>query len=133
MTYSGARFSAAAAFAIFIFMGFTTGALGQGTVSGNVEPGSMALSRTSLSPAPVGVLLAMLEPLPDYRRPEHPAPQPPNNGCGNQRDGWNQGGGKCSAVPEGGSTFLYLALVGLCCVATAIFSMRRQQRARVTK
>jgi hypothetical protein len=133
MTNSRARLSAAAAFAIFIFMGFTTGALGEGTVSGNLEGGSMALSRTSLSSAPVGLLVAMLDPLPDYRQPARPSPQPPNNGCGNQRDGWNQGGGKCSAVPEGGSASLYLALVGLCCVATAIFSMRRQQRARVTK
>lgn len=129
MTNSRAKFSAVAALAVSLLMVFTTGALGQDTVSSSVEGGSAALTQTFLSQAPVGLLLLG----PDLRRPapQRPAPQPPNNGCGNGNGGWNQwgGGGKCSAVPEGGTTFAYLALVGLCCVATAIFSIRRQARA----
>jgi hypothetical protein len=140
MMNSKAAFSSVAALAVFTFMSFTPGALGQGTASGNFERGSVALgqaslSQTSLGQTSAGLLVAMLEPAPDHRRPERPSPQPPSNGCGNQRDGWNEhGGGKCSAVPEGGTTFLYLLVVGLCCVATAVFSIRRQAaRVRVTK
>jgi hypothetical protein len=137
MTNSRAKFSAVAALAVSLLMVFTTGALGQDTVSGSVGGGSAALTQTFLSQtvlaqAPVGLLLLG----PDLRRPapQRPAPQPPNNGCGNRNGGWDQwGGGKCSAVPEGGTTFAYLALVGLCCMATAIFSIRRQARARATR
>jgi hypothetical protein len=127
MTNSRAKFSAGAALAVSLLMVFTTGALGQDAVSGSVGGGSAALMQTVLSQAPAGLLLLG----PDLRRPapQRPAPQPPNNGCGNRNGGWDQGGGKCSAVPEGGTTFTYLALVGLCCVATAIFSIRRQARA----
>jgi len=103
MTNSRAKFSAVAALAVSLLMVFTTGALGQDTVSGSVEGGSAALTQTFLSQAPVGLLLLG----PDLRRPapQRPAPQPPNNGCGNGNGGWNQwgGGGRCSAVPEGGS------------------------------
>jgi hypothetical protein len=132
MTNSRAKFSAVAALAVSLLMVFTTGALGQDTVSGSVGGGSAALTQTFLTQAPVGLLLLG----PDLRRPapQRPAPQPPNNGCGNRNGGWDQwGGGKCSAVPDGGTTFAYLALVGLCCMATAIFSIRRQTRVRATK
>lgn len=137
MTKSIGRFSAAAAFAIFIFMGFTTGALGQGAVSGKIQSGSLvvsqtAISQTSMSQASAGLLLLALEPgRGQGRRGPAPSPAPgPGGGCGN---GWNQRGGNCYTVPEGGTTFGYLALVGLCCVAAAIFSIRRQARASATK
>jgi hypothetical protein len=141
MTKSIGRFSAAAAFAIFIFMGFTTGALGQGAVSGKIQSGSLvvsqtAISQTSMSQASAGLLLLALEPgRGQGRRGPAPSPAPgPGGGCGNKNGGWDQhGGGGCSAVPEGGTTFGYLALVGLCCVAAAIFSIRRQARVSATK
>jgi hypothetical protein len=154
MTNSRAKFSAVAALAVSLLMVFTTGALGQDAVSSSIGSGSAALMQTSLSQvflgqaflsqtfisktvlsqAPVGLLLLgpdLRRPAPQRPAPQRPAPQPPNNGCGNRNGGWDQwgGGGKCSAVPEGGTTFAYLALVGLCCVATAIFSIRRQARA----
>jgi len=124
MTKSRVGFSAAAAFAIFIFTSFTPGALGQGTVGGAIRSG---VAQTSVSQLSAGLLVLGFEPGAEQR---HREPAPPSNGCGNKNGGWNQ---RCSAVPEGGSTFGYLALVGLCCVATAIFSIRRQARVRVTK
>ncbi len=131
MMNSRARLSVVAAFAIYTFMGFTPGALGQGTASGKAEGGTIALSQTFLNQTPTGLLVLALGPGADYGRPQPPKPQPPKNGCGNQNGGWDQrGGGNCNAVPEGGTTFLYLSLVGLCCVATAIFSIRRQSRVR---
>jgi hypothetical protein len=124
------QFLAAATVAIFAFMGFTTGALGQGVAEGGsvgVSPAFMTQT-FSTHPSPAVLVLALEGGL---RRPvqQHPAPQPPSNGCGNN-NGWDQrGGGKCTAVPEGGTTFAYLALIGLCCVATAILSIRRRARA----
>jgi hypothetical protein len=80
MTKSIGRFSAAAAFAIFIFMGFTTGALGQGAVSGKIQSGSLvvsqtAISQTSMSQASAGLLLLALEPGRGQGR-RGPAPSP---------------------------------------------------------
>jgi hypothetical protein len=145
MTNSRAGFAAAATFAIFIFMGFTTGALGQSAASGKIQSGSAGLSRTFLSQMSVsqtsisrmsaGLLMLALEPDRDRRHREPTAPNrepAPSNGCGNNNGGWDQHG-KCSAVPEGGTAFGYLGIVGLCCVATAIFGIRRQARVRVTK
>jgi hypothetical protein len=123
MMNSRAGFSAITALAIYIFMGFAPGALGQDAIGGNVERGSVALSQTS-----AGLLVLTLGPGPDRGRVPPPPPHP-TNGCGNQNRGWDQwGGGNCSAVPEGGTTFLYLSLVGMCCVATAIYRIRRQVR-----
>jgi hypothetical protein len=112
MTNSRAGFSAVAALAIFTFMGFAPGALAQGTVTGPVESVSVALGQTSAA-------LLMLAPAPGHEPP-----------CTNR--GRDKRGG-CTAVPEGGTTLLYLLIVGLCCVTTATFAMRRQAQARLTE
>ena len=112
MTNLRAGFSAVAALTIFTFMGFAPRALAQGTVSGPVKSANVALSHVSAG-------LLVLAPAPGH---DHP--------CVNR--GRDQRGG-CTAVPEGGTTFLYLLVAGLCCVATAMFAMGRQSQPRQTE
>jgi hypothetical protein len=57
------------------------------------------------------------------------------NGGGrcNQDWGWQQGGnGQCGQVPEGGTTAAYVSLAGLCCLAAAMFRVRRRVRPSAT-
>jgi hypothetical protein len=49
------------------------------------------------------------------------------NGCSNQIEysrGWG-GSSTCKSVPEGGATFMYLALAGLCCLGAIALGSRR--------
>ena len=43
-------------------------------------------------------------------------------------DGWGNGGnnGGCTAVPEGGTTLMYLSIAGLCCFGAVVARSRRQ-------
>ena len=52
------------------------------------------------------------------------------NGCGGNQ-GWNDqvGGGKCTQVPEGGTTLMYLFLAGFCCAGAMVLRPRRQLEA----
>lgn len=57
------------------------------------------------------------------------------NGCSNQIEDSRAWGGSstCKSVPEGGATFMYLALAGLCCLgAIALGSRRRGLLAKQT-
>lgn len=57
-----------------------------------------------------------------------------NQGWGNDNWGWGgggwgsggNGGGGCSSVPEGGSSYAYLALAGLFCAGAIGFKLRRR-------
>jgi len=115
---SGPQFLASALLATFLSI--APSALGQPTVNARVD-GSIFLSQTATA-----VLVLALGPGDhwggdgDHRRRE---------GCGG-RD--SRRGGNCSAVPEGGSTFVYLTLAVLCCLATAIFTIRRRSRLPAT-
>jgi hypothetical protein len=57
-----------------------------------------------------------------------------NNGC-KQSDsnlfGGNRGG-NCQAVPEGGTSLIYLAFAGLCCLGAMVYRLRRQGSAGET-
>jgi hypothetical protein len=49
------------------------------------------------------------------------------SGCSNQPQDFRAWGGssKCKSVPEGGTTFMYLALAGLCCLGAMALGSRR--------
>lgn len=98
---------------------FAPSAFAQGTLNRNL--GGAVLSQNS-----AGLLVLALEPAGG----EHHRVR---NGCGD-RSGWDRdgGGNGCNAVPEGGAAFLYLGLAGLCCLAAAIFTIRRREPASET-
>ena len=48
----------------------------------------------------------------------------PKNGCGSPDDTW---GGKCAAAPEGGTSLMYLLLVGLSCLGAMVLRSQRQE------
>jgi len=84
---------------------FTTGALGQGTFNSKVGGGGATLSQ-----AATGLLVLALGP-------------------GEGRSGCKDSGrysSDCKAVPEGGATIAYLGLAGLCCLAAAVYTIRRR-------
>jgi len=114
------RFSFSLASAIFILiLCFVPAALGQSRVSGRAGSGSVVLSQTS--PA-----LLVLGPQADLRDSDHHD----RGGCDSRgQDKHN----KCTAVPEGGTTFAYLSLVALGCLAAGIYTIRRQARLHETK
>ena len=89
-------------------------AFGRASVNGKVG-GSFFLSQTATS-----ALVLTLGPGADAWGDRG------DKGCGERRD--RRRGGNCSQVPEGGTTFVYLTLAGLCCLATAIFTIRRRAR-----
>lgn len=101
------KFSALAMLAALLC--FTTGALGQGTRSNKV-------GRATLSQTPTGLLvLALASRGYDGR-----------DGCGGGGDDERYSGDDgCKAVPEGGATIAYLGLAGLCCLAAAMYAIRR--------
>jgi hypothetical protein len=105
------RFSASLVLAALLC--FTPSVFGATTLTGNVGAASAVLSQTSAS-----LLVLVLSP---SRTTDHHT-----NGC------TAQGPTNCKQVPEGGTTFLYLSLAGLCCIAAAIFRIRRQTRLRQT-
>lgn len=110
---SNFRFLASAVLASFLCL--APGALGQPTVSAKVSDG-IFLSQTATT-----VLVFALAQGDHWGGDgEHH-----KKGCGD-RDG--RRGGNCSQVPEGGTTFMYLTLAGFCCLATAIFTIRRRTR-----
>ncbi|MGA8273796.1 MAG: hypothetical protein WB919_19695 [Candidatus Sulfotelmatobacter sp.] len=65
----------------------------------------------------------------------------PNGGNGGNGNGCKQSdsnffgsnrGGNCQAVPEGGTSFVYLAFAGLCCLGAMVYRLRRQRSAGET-
>lgn len=115
------RFSISLASAIFILMlGFTPATLAQSTVSGRTGSDSIVLSQTLPG-------LLVLGPHADLRNSDHHD----HDGCAAQGRGQDKSS-NCTAVPEGGTAFAYLALVALGCLATGIFTSRRRH-ARETK
>ena len=50
-----------------------------------------------------------------------------NNGCKQSDSNWfgDNRGGKCQAVPEGGTSLVYLAFAGLCCLGAMVYRLRR--------
>ena len=123
-----ARFSAWVVFAGLLC--FAPSALGQGSVSVRVGAGNSVLNY-----AIPGFLTFNSH---GRSEPDHKD----GSGCSNQgqgrdsivRDskGWG-GSSACKSVPEGGATFMYLALAGLCCLAAmALGSRRRGLRAKQT-
>ena len=125
------RFSALVALAAFLC--FASGAFGQSTFHGQVGSGTIVLSQT-----PAAVIALAFGPGGrgghDHDGGNGNGNHNGNgngNGCGNQNWGWDQGGG-CNQVPEGGTTFAYIALAGLCCLGAAILRIRRQARVSET-
>jgi hypothetical protein len=114
---STARFSVLIVFATLFC--FAPIALGMSAANANVaDSGTFFLSHTSSS------LFALtfssgLEPKGGHHHKR--------GGCDNRDGGWDGG---CSAVPEGGTAFVYLSLAGLSCLGAAIFWIRRQARPR---
>jgi len=112
---ASARFSFSLPSAILILLlCFAPAALGQGTANGRVASGSIVLSPTLPG-------LLVFAPHSDHHD---------KSGCDSRgRDNHNN----CASVPEGGTALAYLSLVALGCLATGIFTMRRQARLRETK
>ncbi len=140
------RFSALVALAALLC--FAGDAFGQSTFHGQVGSGSIVLSQTALSQTSAIVIALAFGPggrgghdhdggngygngNGNGNRDGNGNGNGNGNGCGNQNWGWGQGGG-CSQVPEGGATFAYIALAGLCCLAAAIFRIRQQTRVSET-
>jgi hypothetical protein len=108
---------------------FAPSALGQGSVSAEVGSGNSVLNY-----ATAGFLT--------FNSPGRPDPDHKNgSGCSNQgqgrdsvgRDSRGWGSSACKSVPEGGATFMYLVLAGLCCLgAMALGSRRRGLHAKQT-
>lgn len=104
---SGPKFSASILLAAFL--SFAPSALGQSPVDARVG-GTSFLTQT-----PATVLVLTFGPNGDYGK----------RGCGDKD---RRRAGNCTQVPEGGTTFMYLTLAGLCCLATGIFTIRRRNR-----
>jgi len=114
------RFLASALLATFLSI--APSALGQPTANARVD-GSIFLSQTAAT-----VLVLALGPGDHWGGD---GGDKGGKGCGD-RDRDRRRGGNCSAVPEGGTTFVYLTPAGLCCLATAIFTIRRRSRLPAT-
>jgi hypothetical protein len=130
MMKSVARFSAFAVFAALLC--FAPGAFGQGIV--NAKATVAGASVVNYAPSFFAFTFGVRDG--DHGRRNGNGN---GNGCNNQGGGgggwWggnngNNGGGGCVAVPEGGTTFMYLLLAGLACFGAAALRSRRQTEAR---
>jgi hypothetical protein len=111
---SAARFSVLVMFAALFC--FAPLALGHSTAKASFgDRGTFALSNTASSVFAL-TFSSGLEPKGDHHK---------RGGCDSRDKGWDGG---CSAVPEGGTTLVYLSLAGISCLGAAIFWMRRRAR-----
>ena len=134
MIKSVARFSAFAVFAALLC--FAPCAFGQGIV--NVKATVAGTSVVNYAPSFFAFAFGPGDRGGDHVRGNNGG----GNGCNNQNGGgggwWggnngnngNNGGGGCVAVPEGGTTLMYLLFAGLACFGAAALRSRRKVAAR---
>ena len=136
MIKSLASFSAWVVFAGLLC--FAPCAPGQTSVSANVANAGNGV----LNYAAPSFLVFTLSPNNDLKdRQDRRVDRGVGSTCGNQgggrdsigRDfgGWGSISG-CTSVPEGGTTFMYLSLAGLCCFGAMVLGARRLSRLRET-
>jgi hypothetical protein len=136
MMKSVARYSAYVVFVALLC--FAPCAFGQGTV--NAKATSAGTSVLNYTPSFFAFTFAPGGRGGDHSRGGNGGGNGNGNGCSNQGSGgggwWggngggNNGGGGCVAVPEGGTTLMYLLLAGLACFGAVALRSRRQVEVR---